>query len=98
MTRASSYGQLFRCPAEVIHEIETRLEERAICICRELRREPRGEKMAESDQRPDDPAGLRQRAEALWRQQSADRRDTAHPGPDISLEQALTLLHELEVH
>ena len=54
--------------------------------------------MAESDQQRDDPAGLRRRAEELWRKQAADRRNPAQPGADIPLEEALNLLHELEVH
>ena len=54
--------------------------------------------MGENDQHQDDSAGLRRRAEVLWRKQSADRRNTSHHGADIPLEEALNLLHELEVH
>ena len=54
--------------------------------------------MGENDQHQDDSAGLRRRAEVLWRKQSADRRNTSHHGADIPLEEAMNLLHELEVH
>jgi len=54
--------------------------------------------VGENDQHQDDSAGLRRRAEVLWRKQSADRRNTSHHGADIPLEEALNLLHELEVH
>ena len=54
--------------------------------------------MAQSDPQRDGPEGLRQRAEELWRKQAADRRNPAQPTADIPLEEALNLLHELEVH
>ena len=52
----------------------------------------------ENDQLQDDPSDLRMRADALWRKRSAERDSTSHAGADIPLEEALNLLHELEVH
>jgi PAS domain S-box-containing protein len=54
--------------------------------------------LAETDLHQDDPAGLRQRAEALLRNQSTNRLDASQRGPEVTLGEALHLVHELEVH
>lgn len=52
--------------------------------------------MAGSDPQRDSPEGLRQRAEELWRQRAVDRQGA--PTTGAQLQEALNLLHELEVH
>src|SRR5512139_1510200 len=54
--------------------------------------------MRQSDPQRDGPEELRRRAEELWRQRAVDQRGPAQPTTDIPLQEALNLLHELEVH
>src|SRR5512139_412160 len=54
--------------------------------------------MRQSDPQRDGPEELRRRAEELWRQQAVDQRGPAQSTTDIPLQEALNLLHELEVH
>jgi PAS domain-containing protein len=54
--------------------------------------------VAGNEQHHNDSAGLRERADALRRKQSADRLNASRDGADIPLAEGLNLVHELEVH